>query len=177
MTKSKSLTLDAIVWIVFLALAAVVAFNLLQRDKQRHFGSIAYGGFPAFRLKTVEGKDFDQHQMKSRVWVVYKASAEANAMDMARRLSVTEQATASGKRHLYILTFIPSASPILKPVVPAHMIVVGEPQAIESVFASQGALSDDKVLLVDQDGVIRGKYRLNDVDEFRSFQQDVLRIL
>ena len=177
MTKSKSLTIDAIIWIVFLALAAIVAFNLLQRDKERHFGAVAYGGFPSFHLKTIQGDDFDEHHIKAHVWVVHTAASEPSAMAMARRLSAIEQLTASGKRHFYILTFVSSASPILKPVIPAHYIVVGEPKKIDAILASAGGASEGKVFLVDQDGIIRGKYDLDNVDEFRSFQQDILRIL
>ena len=43
-----------------------------------------------------------------------------------------------------------------------------------SVF---GKLQKDTVFLVDQNGIIRGKYNINDVDDFRNFRQNLLLLL
>jgi len=160
-----------------MVLAATVAFGLLQRDKQRHFGAVSFGSFPEFRLKTVQGADFDRHQMKSRVWAVHKASSVANAMSMARRLTTIEQLTASGKRHLYVLTLSDSVSPVLRPLMPFHYIIAGDQEQHPTIFSIAKDLNENSVLLVDQEGIIRGRYSFDSIDDYRSFQQDLLRLL
>ena len=177
MKRRKSLTFDAVLWVALMVLAAATAFNLLQRDKQRHFGAVSFGSFPEFQLKTPQGVSFDRHQIKGYVWAVHAAASATDAMDMAKRLSTIEHMTASGKRHLNILTFSGSNSPALKQLMPFHYIVVGDQTEIASIFSSAGNLSDNSVLLVDQNGVMRGKYDFKSVDEYRSFQQDLLRLL
>ncbi|MBI4309798.1 MAG: hypothetical protein HY591_05655 [Candidatus Omnitrophica bacterium] len=177
MIKPKSPALDAVLWVVLMALAAAAAFGLLQRDKQRHFGAVSFGVFPEFRLKTAQGADFDYHQIKSRVWAVHAASSAVNAMSMARRLTAIEQLAASGKRHLYILTFSNTSSPILKPLMPFHHIIMGDQKEISSIFSFSEKFNENNVLLVDQNGIIRGQYDFDGVDDYRRFQQDLLRLL
>jgi cytochrome oxidase Cu insertion factor (SCO1/SenC/PrrC family) len=177
MNKKKSLTLDIIVWIVVMVLAATVAFCLLKRDKERHFGAVSFGSFPQFKLKTVDGSDFDEHRIKAHVWAVHAASSAANAMSMAQQLTTIGEQTSSGKRHMYVLTFSGETTPILQPLTQAHRIVVGQQQQISDLFSFSGKLNDNSVFLVDQNGVIRGKYDFTDVDEFRSFRQDLMRLL
>ncbi len=177
MNKTRALTFDAIAWIVLMVIAAAVAFCLLQRDKQRNFGAVSFGSFPQFKLKTITGEDFDEHHIKAHVWAIHAGSSAANTLAMAQQLSTIEQQTASGKRHFYVLTFSPENSPILKPLIPYHYIVVGDQKQIAAIFSVFGRLNDDSVLLVDQNGIIRGKYDFANVDDFRSFRQDLLRLL
>ncbi len=152
-----------------MALAATTAFVLLERDKQRQFGAVSFGGFPEFHLKSIKGDEFDQRRIKAGVWAVHTATTEAEVMATARRLAIIEEQTKSGKRHLNILTFIHSPSAQIKPLIPFHHIVVGELKDIP--------IKDSNIYLVDQEGVIRGKYNLDDVDDYRQFQQDLTRLL
>jgi hypothetical protein len=177
MVKLKPLTVDIIVWIILMILCACVAFGLLQRDKQRNFGAVSYGTFPAFELKTPQGLPFNYHIMKSRVWAVHQSSSSFQAAKMAKRISEIEQSTASGKRHLYILTFAAGDPALLKALSSSHYIVVGESQDISSIFSFTRSMSDNDVILVDQNGVIRGQYDFEDVDQYRRFKRDLLSIL
>lgn len=177
MKRKESFTFDAVVWVAVMVFAAVIAFNLLERDKERHFGAVSFGSFPEFKLKTPQGVSFDRHQIKGYVWAVHAASSAEEAMDMAKRLSTIEHMTASGKRHLNILTFSGSNSPVLKQLLPFHYVVVGDQKEIASIFSFAGNLSDNIVFLVDQNGVLRGKYDFGSVDEYRNFQRDLLRLL
>lgn len=177
MNRTRSLTFDAMAWVALMVIAAAVAFCLLQRDKQRNFGAVSFGSFPQFKLKTLDGRDFDEHQIKAHVWAVHAGSSAANASTMAQQLSTIEQQTASGKRRFYVLTFSPENSPVLRSLIPYHYIVVGDQKQIAAIFSVFGKLNDDSVLLVDQNGIIRGKYDFANVDDFRSFRQDLLRLL
>lgn len=160
-----------------MALAACAAFALLQRDKDRQFGAIAYGGFPTFRLRTTDGVEFDNHKMKSQVWAVNVTMSAENALRVAEGLKVIEGLTSSGKRHLNALTIIDSSVPVFKPVMPFHLIVQASQEDINAIFRFAGKVNENVVYLVDQDNVIRGLYDLTDVDDYRKFQGDLLRIL
>ena len=105
MNTSKSLTVDRVVWVFVIILAFVIAFSILQRDKQRNFGGLAYGGFPEFSLHTTDGKPFDYHRLKAAVWAIHQGSSP-RVDDIANQLIFIAQATASGKRHMKLLTFV-----------------------------------------------------------------------
>ncbi len=177
MTKQKSLSFDAAIWVIFLIITSTTAFALLQRDKNRHFGAVSYGAFPQFSLKSTQGSFFDDHRMKSQVWLIHTAPSAAQAMAIAKRLSEIEQSTASGKRHASILTFSGENAVLLKSLLPSHYIVVGSPQEMATIFSFSKNMDENNVLLVDQNGIIRGQYNMNDVDDYRSLQQNLMRLL
>ena len=177
MNTQKSLLPDVVIWLVLMALAATTAFVLLRRDMQRHFGAVSFGSFPEFRLPTVDKGYLDHHLLKGHVWAVHAGSSPIALMSMAARLCTIEQLTASGKRHLYVLTLSDAASPVLKPRIPFHYIAISGAQKRSSMFSSFGKVNEDTVFLVDQNGVVRGRYDINDFQEFRNFQQDLLHLL
>lgn len=176
MTKQKSLIFDAVAWIVVMVLAGVIAFNLLQRDKQRHFGALAYGGFPEFSLKTTENKDFNRHRLKAAVWAVHQGSGD-KVEHIAGELALVAHSTASGKRHLNILTFLDASHSLSNPVHQYQTVLPVSNEELNRIFGKLGIHHDDIVLLIDQDSVIRGRYDFSSPDDFRSFRQDLLRIL
>ncbi len=174
--KPKSLLLDAVFWIGVMVLAAFISFNLLQRDKQRQFGSIAYGGLPTFHLKTIEGKDFDYLRLKRTVWAIHQGGSK-NVQNVAEELVFIAQSTASGKRHLNILTFVPSEYAMTGPVHKFQYVLKGSSEELNKVLGKLGMNKEEIVLLIDQDGAIRGRYDFTSPDDFRIFRQDLLRIL
>lgn len=177
MKRRKSLVLDAVIWAGLMVLAAVVAFNLLQRDKQRSFGAVAFGSLPEFRLQTPEGAVFDRRQIKGYVWAVHTAALSDDAMALARQLVIVQQQTGSGKRHLNILTVAASGWVNLKPFTPFHYIIGGPQEEIDRIFSAAGRLKKNSILLIDQNSVIRGRYEFDNVDDYRAFQRDLMRIL
>ena len=176
MKKNPSLVLDAFLWVAFMALAAIVAFNLLVRDKYRNFGAVSYGSFPEFVLKMPEGKSFDRHQIKGYVWAVHTGPSADDAMGIARQLAIIAKQTVSGKRHLNVLT-VSQEFASLKPLMPYHYIAGGNSQDISRMFAETGTITSSTVFLVDQNSIIRGRYDFKDVDQYRAFQRDLMRLL
>ncbi len=176
MSTSKSLTVDRVLWVFVIVLAFIIAFAILQRDKQRNFGGLAYGGFPEFSLKTIDGKPFDYHRLKAAVWAIHQGSS--SQVDItAKQLIFIAQATASGKRHMNILTF---AGDQHSPTCIANKyqyILPASPAELNKIFGKLGIVREDTVLLIDQNGAIRGRYDFTSPDDFRSFRQDLLRIL
>ena len=176
MNKQKSLKKDAFIWVLLMGLACIIAFSLLKRDKERNFGAVSFGSFPEFELNTIEGKPFNHHLMRNHVWAVHTASSEEQLIATAKRLEFVRKSTASGKRHLYILSFTTSRSSILRPLNAGHFIVIGKQSKLTSIFSSS-RVNENSVVLVDQNGIIRGQYNVADVDDYRKFQQDLIRLL
>lgn len=176
MNKTPDLKRDALCWIVLLLLAAVIAFSLLKRDKERNFGAVSFGAFPEISLKKIGGGEFNHHLMKSRLWAVHTALSEERLMKAAGQLKMVMDLTASGKRHMYLLSLTPSQSPILRPLNDWHYIVHADQERLKSIFSFL-RMGDNMVVLVDQNGIIRGAYNIDDVDDYRKFQKDVMRIL
>lgn len=177
MNTRKSLKVDAMIWVLLLVMAAMIAFVLLERDKNRNFGAVAFGGFPQFKLNTTDGDYLDVPRMKSRVWAVHTARHDEKALNVAKRLAIVEQLTTSGKRHLNILTVLSSEHSTLKPVIPFHYIVTGDLLTVSKIFSFSPSIDENSVVIVDQNAVIRGIYNIDNVDDYRKFQQDLMRIL
>ena len=129
MKRNRYLICDALLWTLLMILAAVVAFNLLQRDKQRSFGAVSFGSFPEFSLMMPQGGTFDRHQIKGYVWAVHTASSVDEAMAVARQLAIIEKQTSSGKRHLNILT-VSAAYSALTSLLPYHFIAGGSQEEV-----------------------------------------------
>ena len=174
--KPKTLFVDAIIWIFLMILAAVVAFGLLRRDAQKSFGAISFGAFPQFRLQATNGQSFDNHHLKGHVWAIHRGS-NSKVFDVASRLALIDQKTALGKRHLFILTFLDNPGLSFEPIVPSQYILLGTPQQVQNIFSRGTAIGDEYVLLVDQNGIIRGSYDLSSSDSLRSFQQNLMLLL
>lgn len=174
---NKDLRFDAFVWVMIILAASAIAFGLLRRDAARSFGAVAFGSLPAFRIPTV-GKGFvDDHMSKGHVWAIHTASSSEGLMRMADRLSEISKRTASGKRQMFVLSVSDSISSGLSPMFTYHFIALANPQEMTSIFGNLGVFTDDSVLLVDQNGVIRGKYDFSDIQGFKNFQRDMMRIL
>lgn len=176
MNKPPDLRRDALLWVVLLLLAAVIAFSLLKRDKERNFGAVSFGAFPEVSLTATDGRTFNHHLMKSRLWAVHTASSEEALMRVAGQLKTVMELTASGKRHLYLLSMTSSQAPVLRSLHEWHYVVHADRAELEKIFSFLN-VSDSTVVLVDQNGIIRGAYNIDDVDDYRKFQKDVMRIL
>ncbi len=176
MNKKNSFIVDGVIWIFVMILAAIIAFNLLQRDKERQFGAIAYGGFPQFSIMAASGEVFDYHRIKKAVWAIHQG-AGVRSKEVSQQLNSIANSTASGKRYMHVLTFAPSPDVFINTANQFHIIVHGTVQQLDKIFSKFGLVNEDKVFLVDQDGVIRGQYDFSSPDDFRSFRQDLLRIL
>lgn len=173
----KTLMADAMCWLGVMLLACVIAFCLLRRDAQRNFGAVSFGSFPEFRLRASDKGYLDRHLLKGHVWAVHAGSSPAGLTSVVKRLYTIERQTASGKRHLFVLTLNCNSSFVLRPQQAFHYVTVEESKTMFSFIKLLGGFTDDTVLLVDQNAVVRGKYHFNDMQEFKNFQQDLIRIL
>lgn len=173
----KDLRNEAIAWVLVMVAASALAFGMLRRDAERSFGAVAFGSVPPFRLATV-GKGFaDEHLIRGHVWAVHTAQSNSTLMVMAGQLTEISKRTASGKRQLYVLSVSDAISPDLSPLIPSHYIVLANAQERSALLGVFGNFSKDTVMLVDQNGVVRGKYDFADIQGFKDFQRNMMRLL
>ncbi len=158
-------------------LAAVSAFTLLRRDVSRQFGSMSFGSLPELSLKSTDGVELDQRLLKGRIWVIHAGSDPQMVTAMANELAAIQKRTASGKRYFSVLSMLESETFKIPSQGPFHYVVNTGLKERGFILTSFGPERDGLVLLVDQNGVIRGRYNIKDVDGLRSFQGDLLRIL
>ncbi len=176
MSSGKTLKTDAMIWALIMCLAAVAAFVMLYRDSHRRFGAVSYGSFPDFEAATAGSETFNKHRLKAQVWAVMRTQA-AGSEGVLRQVIEVQRMTISGKRHMNVLTFGADPSVLALPPNKFHVRIPSLTPAIEAAFVRAGAQKEGQVLLLDQDAIIRGVYDLSSPDDFRSFRQDVTRLL
>ena len=174
--SSKSLKTDAILWVLLMCLAAAAAFVMLYRDSHRRFGAVSYGSFPEFEATTVDSGTFNKHRLKAQVWAVVRTQA-AGSETVLKQIFEVQRMTISGKRHMNILTFGADPAVLALPLSKFHIRIPALTPAIEAAFVRAGAKQEGQILLLDQDAIIRGVYDFSSPDDFRSFRQDVTRLL
>lgn len=182
---------DKFIWLGLILLAALCAFLMLKRDANRQFGAVSYGAFPAFHLSQSNGGVIDHHWLKGKVWVIHSAKTTQAAMLMANQLYDLAQQTASGKRRFYLLTLEQEAVGQLHSLGAQHFIAQSDQALLKKLEDMMVLEKGEGIILVDQNGIIRGYYGLNhefskaaygsgnfsSVDEFRRFAQDVRSLL
>lgn len=174
---NKDLRIEAIAWVLVMVAASALAFGMLKRDAARSFGAVAFGSIPSFRLSTV-GKGFaDEHLIRGHVWAVHTADTNSDLLFMAEQLTEISKRTASGKRQLYVFSVSEAVSSDLTPLAPSHFIVLADSKERSALLGAFGNFSKDTVALVDQNGVVRGKYDFADIQGFKDFQRNMMRLL
>ncbi len=176
MNQSKALKNDALVWVVIMMVAAACAFVLLRRDSHRRFGAVSYGAFPKVDIMVDNAEEKNIHGLRTHVWTVMRAES-LDAKDMLKQVYDVQRMTVSGKRFMNVLTFGNNPDVISTPANRFHYKVTTLTPLINQAFVHAGATKTSQVLLLDQDSIIRGVYDLTSPDDFRSFRQDVMRLL
>ena len=100
--KNKNLFYDGLLWLGAMIVLAGIAFFLLSRETQKHYGAVAFGGFPDFEAFETSGKPFDQHRLHGQLSavVVSDQNLSENTIVYLNKLS---QGTAHGKKYLHNL--------------------------------------------------------------------------
>ena len=168
-----NLARDRFLWVIFILFMASLAFFMLWRDSQKQYGAIAYGGFPAFVAVDSDGKLFDEHKLQGQLSAVI-VTDEPLAGDIALYLHKLSQATALGKKYLKTMVLINGMSgPSDKWV--GYLTI--QPDGFDKIVRWKDNLFKKGVILVDQNGIIRGIFDLEDKLERLNFESAVRGIL
>ncbi len=175
--KTNNLLIDRIAWVLIMIALTLAAFTLMRRDMDKQFGAISYGAFPKFKLNTLDGKLFDDHEMKGHVWAVHLGTDDLSAPIIAKVLAEAAQSTWTDKRHLFVLSLLEAGTAVFDPMMRSHYIVESSADDFKKMASSLGSSNVNNIFLVDQNGIIRGIYDSKSSESLRRFNQDVLHLI
>ena len=173
LSRKESFDFDRLAWLFLMMFLAMVAFVLLSRDSQKQYGAVAFGVFPEFQAIDGQRKAFDHHHLHGQLSVMI-VTDQILPQDISLYLHKLSQATSMGKKYL-------------KGIVLTHQAQGISDQWLRYLTLSKEdyqKLNDWKenkfkgdVILVDQNGVIRGVFDLWDNAQRLNFEGAVKGIL
>lgn len=177
---NDKLWLDRVIWVVVMILAATAAFAMMKRDMRQKFGALSYGMFPHFFVQTVDGKPFNYHNLKGKVWLV--SLGVGTDVDVVAQLNQLSEKTSSVGKRAYVLVFNDSSQ--IEPQGgpnpsenPYCYLVTGSAQDLASVKDALQLKSSSVVVLVDQNSAIRGVYDLAAPEQLLRLKSHILAVI
>ena len=184
---------DALIWIVVVTMGAMAGASLLLRDANNGFGAVTYGAVPSFELTDQFGDSFSLVDLSDIVWVGSFISPhcenDQSCQDLIQMtVSIYQQLKDDPKISMVSMlihseTSSPKSILTKSDVQPERWkILKGSPQTIESLATAciQKKLPasgyDNRLFLVDQNGIIRGYYQANKLDEVRKLVKDIRKL-
>lgn len=171
--KQKIQPFDRAAWAVAMIILASLAFFMLARDARKQYGAVAFGVFPSFEALDSHGRPFDQHRLHGQLSAII-VTEQPLPQDIYLYLHKLSQVTARGKKNL-------------KGLVLVHQSAMDSDQWIEYMKLDEDdfknirlwkeGLFKDGIILVDQNGVVRGVFNLQDKWERMNFEGAVKAIL
>lgn len=171
--RDKNLFIDGLCWIGAMLILAGIAFFLLSRETQKHYGTVAFGGFPDFEAVETNGKTFDQHRLHGQLSAIVVADQNISK-DTILYLHKLSQGTAAGKKYLHNL--IMSNKPLGVSDQWVQHLILTEVD-LTRIQEWKEKLFKEGVILVDQNGIIRGVFDLEDKLDRINFEGAVRGIL
>lgn len=159
-------------WIGLMALLAVIAFLLLARDSRKQYGAVSFGVFPEFNAADERGAPYDHHRLKGQLSaiIVTDQPLPEDTVVYLRKLSRT---SSHGNKYLHGLILTRHALQISDPWLQDLILSAPEYQRLDewkNKFRGE-------VILVDQNGVVRGVFDLQDKLQRLNFEGAVRGIL
>jgi hypothetical protein len=169
----RDLSADRRFWMVLMTILAVIAFFLLSRDARNNYGAVAYGVFPEFTSVDSSGNSFDHHRLKGQLSVIL-INDQIISEDISLYLHRFSQVTAMGRKYLHALV-ITDGIPGISDKVVQYLSISKEDFLRLSTWREDQFKGD--VILVDQNGVIRGVFDLQEKAQRLLFEGAVKGIL
>jgi hypothetical protein len=172
-SENKILARDGLLWSVVMVALAALAFFMLTRDAQKQYGAVSFGVFPAFKAVDSQGKPFDEHRLHGRLTAIV-VTDQALPNDLSLFLHKLSQATSGGKKYLKSLVLVDKPVGISDRWV-EYMVL--EKEEFARIDAWKEGLFKGEVILVDQNGVVRGVFDITDKLQRLNFEGAVKGIL
>lgn len=172
--KNKDFSYDGLIWIFLMIFLSMLSLSMLTKDTQKQYGAVSFGVFPAFNATDSQSRIFDQHRLHGQLSAIIVMD-QVLPQDISLYLHKLSQSTSIGKKHL-------------KNLVLANHINTGSSDRWvkyltlnETEFRKinnwRRGVFKDGIILVDQNGVIRGVFDLEDKLERLNFEGAVRGIL
>ncbi len=171
--KNKDLAYEGLVWVFLMIFLSMLSLSMLNRDARKQYGAVSFGVFPAFNAKDSQGRPFNQHRLHGQLSTIIMTDHVLQE-DISLFLRKLSQSTSIGKKYLMNLVLINHANGSSNSWVQYLMLNEIEFKKINNW---RKGLFKDGIILVDQNGIIRGVFDLEDKLERLNFEAAVRGIL
>ena len=185
---------DIIFWIGLIILGAFTGTTLMLRDVHQGFGTITFGAVPEFELKDQLGNSVSQNDFSNQVWVgsYISPNCENNksCQDLIQMAASIHQQIKDDPKISMVSLLSHSETAEFKSLVQKLQVenkrwkfLNGEAKTINLITASclQKKLPDsgydNRFFLVDQNGIIRGYYQADNLDELKQLIRDTKKLI
>lgn len=160
-------------WVFLMVFLSLLSFSMLTRDTQKQYGAVSFGVFPDFYAVDSRGERFDRHRLHGQLSVIV-VTDQVLPRDIPLYLQKLSLATSRGKKHLKSLVLTNRGNGVSG----LRMQYLELDQAgFDKINRWRKGLFKDGVILVDQNGVIRGVFDLENKLERLNFEGAVKGIL
>lgn len=172
-SRNKDSSYDRLVWFFLMLFLSMLSLLMLTRDSQKQYGAMSFGVFPEFSAIDSQKKTFDQHRLRGQVSAIIITN-QILPDDITFYLHKLFQATARGKKYLNGLVLTQQAKGMSDQRV--QYLTLSEKEYQKLNDCQEGKFKGS-VILVDQNGVIRGIFDLRDKTQRLNFEGAVRGIL
>ncbi|VAX35022.1 hypothetical protein MNBD_UNCLBAC01-1786 [hydrothermal vent metagenome] len=173
---------DIIFWIILVIIGITIGFFLIQRDRNKGFGSISYGVLPSFKLIDNEGNIKTKRDFKNKVWVAHFVPPncdQACAQFIEFTDSFNKKYTNRKKFHA-VSIFISHKKQKQTPRYPHHL--TGKDLEVlfllkDGFHLKLSEITGSRFILIDQNAVIRGYYSLDEEGKLEELKSDLEKLL
>ena len=170
--KNKDFSYDILVWVFLMIFLSMLSLSMLTRDIQKQYGAVSFGVFPAFSAIDDQGKPFDHYRLHGQLSAIIVT--DQTSEDISLYLHKLSQATSRGKKYLKGLVLVTQVKGQSDQWV--EYLTLNEDE-FKKISGWKNRLFKNGVILVDQNGVIRGVFDLEEKLERLNFEGAVKGIL
>lgn len=173
---SRNLKNDIFLWILIICILISISFYMLVRDAKKQYGTLSFGTFPEFHSIDPQGKNFDQHRLHGQLSAIIITDQQI-PQDIVNYLRKLSQASAMGKK--YLTSLIISKNKLNLTDLPERSIqyLTLNDDDFNKMKSWKNQLFKEGIILVDQNGVIRGIFNIEDKLDRLNFEGAVRGIL
>ncbi len=164
---------DPLIWVCLIFVLATLSYAMLVRDSKKQYGALAFGNFPEFTSVESNGIKFDQHRFHEQLSAVIIGD-DPPAEEILSYLEKISQVTAMGRKYLHSLIFVSQNS---QPSNQWVQYLTLEEEPLKKLKEWRKGLFKEGIILVDQNGIIRGIFDLEDKLDRINFEGAVKGIL
>jgi hypothetical protein len=173
LAAKKDLTYDGLSWIFLMIFLSMLSFSMLTRDMEKQYGAVSFGVFPAFHALDSVGEGFDQHRLHGQLSAIVVTDYDL-PQDIMSYLQKLSQATSRGTKQLRSFVLVHQVSGVSNQWMQYLKL---DEAGFNTINSWRKGLFKDGVILVDQNGVIRGVFDLENKLERFNFEGAVKGIL
>ncbi len=186
---------DSIIWVLVISFLGFIGTSLIKRDVEKGFGAVTFGSVPSFELIDQLGNTFSKDDLSDRVWVGSFISPNCESNNQCQKLvnmmtSLSHELEANPNVDFISLRLPPEDKRLL----PINQIsssnednnwkiLHGNAEILNSLASAitqkriPNLIQEMRFFLVDQNGIIRGYYHSDNLDEVKQLVKDINKLV